>query len=91
MAGFDERCPHCNELIQCYDKWVDHDHQSFFVIECECGKRVEINVEMTPVFETCKVMCAKCGKKEPDGPHYCSKCFEQIVEHERKSKVCPHP
>lgn len=85
MAGFDEKCPHCDCDINCDYHWRNGDYSNCFKIECKCGKQVEIEVEFSPVFSTSKVMCAMCGRREPEGTHYCKVCSDKIKEHESEN------
>jgi hypothetical protein len=77
MAGFDQRCPHCDREIDCQRRWADHDYQTEFHVECECGKRVCVNVHSVPEFETSKVMCQMCNKKEAV-LWYCKPCKAKL-------------
>lgn len=82
MAGFDERCPHCNAKIDCNARWSSSDHSTEFHVDCECGKRVCVNVHMVPEFETSKVMCQICHRAEAS-MWYCEPCHEKLRK-ERK-------
>jgi hypothetical protein len=86
MAGFDERCPHCNAKLDCNRKWQDSDHSTEFTIECECGKRVSVYVHMVPEFETSKVMCQICHRAEAS-TWYCEPCHEKLRKEKMALKV----
>lgn len=82
MAGFDCKCPYCDKEIPVYNEWVAHDHSTDFTIACEwCGRTVQIDVGMEPIFETSKPSCCMCNKAEPgDNGHYCNPCHQKLIE-----------
>ena len=81
MAGFDEKCPHCDADIEAQRQWEFHDYSTSFEVDCpSCGLRVEIGVSMEPIFETSKPSCAMCSRERGGNAHYCDKCHKELIE-----------
>jgi cell division protein FtsB len=80
MAGFDQKCPHCDHEIDCQGKWQNTDYSASFSANCDwCKRAVQVFVGMEPIFETGKVTCAMCAKADVDGNGcYCDSCHQRI-------------
>ena len=81
MAGFDQKCPYCNVEIDVHPAWMDNDYKTDFTMRCPgCDRRVQVDVSMTPEFETSKRNCVVCHNVEltDDQGWYCDRCKAQL-------------
>ena len=78
MAGFDEKCPYCDKVMNIRNRW---DYESTFRLDCEhCQKTVSITVHSVPEFETSKLLCVRCEATVIEDGHYCKICQERIAK-----------
>lgn len=92
MAGFDHKCPYCNQEIDVRSAWESRDYSTDFQVACDwCKRNVQIDVSSEPIFETSKPTCSMCSRAElGSNPYYCDPCHSKLIALSAQNEI-RHP